>query len=65
MKQKILNLIAGLLLIGSIGYLFGQAGSLECEMISIPQFLVRCGIGLAVLGFDAWLINHLGEEAYT
>ena len=64
MKRKVLNLAAGLLLIGSVGYIFGQFGSLECDVISISQFVVRCGIGLVVLAFDTWLIDHLGKEAY-
>lgn len=59
LKLKILKFISGFLFIGSFGYIYGQAGSLECDMISIPQFIVRSGIGLVVLGFDAWLINHL------
>lgn len=65
MKKKVLEFVAGILLIGSITYIFGQAGALDCSTISITECMVHSGIGLVVLGFDTWLINHLGEEGIT
>lgn len=62
MKHKILELIAFILFVGSIGYIMGQDGALRFGDISIELFVIRSGIGIVVLGFDTWLINHLGRE---
>lgn len=61
-KQKVFNVIAIILFIGSIYYILGQYGSLEVDRISIKQFIIRVGIGLIILGFDTWLINYVWKE---
>ena len=57
--NEIIKLFSGLLLIISILYIFGQAGSMDLNQISITQYIVRSSIGLAILAADTVLINHL------
>lgn len=59
MRQKLLKLFSGLLLILSILYIFGQAGSMDLNQISIPQYIIRSSIGLVILAADTVLINYL------
>jgi small neutral amino acid transporter SnatA (MarC family) len=57
--MKLLKLFSGLLFIFSILYIFGQAGSMDLNQISIPQFIIRSGIGLVILAADTVLINYI------
>lgn len=62
MKRKILKFIAGIVLIVFLFfYIPGQAGALECDLISVSQYFVRTSIALAILAADALLINYLGK----
>jgi uncharacterized protein with PQ loop repeat len=57
LKKKIGGLIAAILFFLSLGYIIGQYGALECDTITVPQFIIRTIIGLVVFGIDAYLIN--------
>jgi hypothetical protein len=59
MRQKLLKLFSGLLLIIVIFYIFGQAGSMDLNQISIPQYIIRTSIGLIILAADTVLINYI------
>ena len=62
MKQKILELTAFILFIASLLYLFGTAGAVDLERITIGQAALQLIIGLAVLGLSTYLINYLAKE---
>ncbi len=62
MKRKMLNLLSFLLFWGSLLYILGQAGSMDLNQISIPQYIIRTSIGLVILAADTVLINYLGGE---
>lgn len=55
--QKAIDLMASVLFLVSIVYISGQYGALECDVISINQFVFRTGMGLAVLGTGMLLSN--------
>jgi hypothetical protein len=57
--KELLKLFSGLLFIFIILYIFGQAGSMDLNRISIPQFIVRTSIGLVILAADTVLINYI------
>lgn len=59
MKQKLLELAAFILFITSLLYLFGTAGAVDLERITIGQAVLQLIIGLAVLGLSTYLINYL------
>ena len=59
MKQKILELTAFILFITSVLTLFGTAGSMDLNRITIGQAALQLIIGLAVLGLSTYLINYL------
>ena len=59
MKQKLLELTAFILFITSVLYLFGTAGAVDLERITIGQAALQLIIGLAVLGLRTYLINYL------
>ena len=59
MKQKFLELTAFILFITSVLYLFGTAGAMDLECITIGQAALQLIIGLAVLGLSTYLINYL------
>ena len=63
MKQKFLELTAFILFITSVLYLFGTAGAMDLNRITIGQAVLQLIIGLAVLGLSIYLINHLVKEA--
>ena len=62
MKQKLLELTAFILFITSVLYLFGTAGAVDLERITIGQAALQLIIGLAVLGLSTYLINYLTKE---
>lgn len=62
MKHKIIELIAFILFIGSLGYIFGTMGNLQLDYITLGQAFKKGCIGLVVLGADVLLINYLGKE---
>lgn len=59
MKRKIVELIAFILFISSIGVIWGTAGSVDLERITLEQAIVRLIPGTIVLGLDTYLINYL------
>jgi len=63
LKQRIAKFGAFLLFITSLFLIYGTCGSLEIDYITMRQAIIRFAIGLAALGYDAWLINHLEKEA--
>lgn len=62
MKQKFLELAAFILFITSVLTLFGTAGSMDLNRITIGQAVLQLIIGLAVLGLSTYLINYLAKE---
>lgn len=62
MKRKILERTAGVLSMGSLIYILGQAGRLENDTLSFEGFFIRGGIGIVALGISVLLINYLGKE---
>lgn len=62
MKQKILKLIAFILRVGSIGFMFGMAGNSDLECITQGQAFTRCIVALLILAADSKLIDYLGKE---
>jgi hypothetical protein len=52
-----MGFIASVLFLVSLWYIIGQFGALECDTITVRQFLIRTGFGLVVFGLDAYLIN--------
>lgn len=62
MKRKIAKLGAFALFVVSFFFIYGTVGALQLDYITMGQATVRFLIGLAALGYDVWLINHLGEE---
>lgn len=62
MKQKILRLIAFILCVGPIGYMYGLAGSVDLEHITSGHAFIRCVPALLILAADSKLIEHLGKE---
>ena len=63
MKQKFLELTAFILFITSVLTLFGTAGSMDLNRITLGQAVLQLIIGLAVLGLSTYLINYLVKEA--
>ena len=63
MKQKILELTAFILFITSVLSLFGTAGSMDLNHITLGQAALQLIIGLAVLGLSTYLINYLVKDA--
>jgi len=63
MKQKILELTAFILFTTSVLSLFGTAGAMDLNRITLGQAVLQLIIGLAVLGLSIYLINHLVKEA--
>ena len=59
MKQKILELTAFILFTTSVLSLFGTAGAMDLERITLGQAVLQLIIGLAVLGLSTYLINYL------
>ena len=62
MKQKFLELTVFILFITSVLSLFGTAGAVDLEHITIGQAVLQLIIGLAVLGLSTYLINYLAKE---
>jgi len=63
MKQKLLELTAFILFITSVLTLFGTAGAMDLNRITLGQAALQLIIGLAVLGLSTYLINYLTMEA--
>ena len=61
MKRRILELVAFILFVCSLGYIMGTFGNLQLDYISMGQAVIRSGIGLAVLALDTVLINYMGK----
>jgi hypothetical protein len=57
LKSKILGFIASVLFLVSLWYIIGQFGALECDVITVRQFLIRTSFGILVFCLDAYLIN--------
>ncbi len=57
-KRKLTELAAFFLLIGGIGYTYGQCGNLQLDKITIGQFIVKAGIGIVFVAISAWIINR-------
>ena len=61
--KKILELTAFILFITSVLSLFGTAGAMDLNRITLGQAVLQLIIGLAVLGLSIYLINYLVQEA--
>jgi hypothetical protein len=62
MKRKILELVAFIIFVGSLGYIMGTFGNLQLDYISMGQAVIQSGIGLVVFALDTVLINYLGKD---
>jgi hypothetical protein len=62
LKHEIAKLSAGILYILSIAYIFGQAGLLEQDKISISQAIARLVPGLVVMGIVTVIINKIWKD---
>jgi hypothetical protein len=64
LKEDIKTLLKFTLGILAFLYIYGTAGSLELDMITVRQALIRCGavIGAVVIGVVIAAIRHHREE---
>lgn len=60
--QKVIDLVASILILGALLYIYGQYGSLECNLISTKEFVFNTGAGLGVLGTGMLLSNYQPKE---
>lgn len=63
MKEKIKSLLKFILGTTAFLYIYGTAGSLEFDMISVRQALIQCGavIGAVIIGVVIAVIRHNRE----
>lgn len=59
MKRKIGELIAFILFVSSICVVWGTAGSIDLDRISLGQATILVIPGTAILGLSTYLINRL------
>lgn len=62
MGRKVMELIAFLLFIGSLGYIWITAGALDQGAINMGQAFQRLAQGIILLGTSVLFINYLGKE---
>jgi hypothetical protein len=65
LKHQILDLLSFLLFVGSIGYIYGIAGSLDCNVIQPGQALGRLVIGFVLMAIATCMINPSQEGGKT
>ena len=62
MKRKFSEFLVSALFLLSVFWMFGVAGSLELDLITIRQAEIRIAVGVAGLGISTIAINALGKE---
>ena len=66
MKEDIKKLLKFILGILAFLYIYGTAGSLELDIITVQQALIRCGavIGAVIIGVGIAAIRQHREEGW-
>jgi hypothetical protein len=63
MKQKIIDFISFVCCFTSLIYISGQYGAMECDTITIRQFIIRTGIGTIILALGVVLSNLQNKKS--